>query len=305
MAANPEHWQEINREFKALSAKEAQKDPENRNDSWLSAYIGRKGESDWPFTPDPLTKPSLDVIHVGTESESELMPVSVLTETPRPLLCLSMARQVRAPQDSGGSSGDLGAFLSDGIGDLFKADFEVLATRAGKKLEPANTRITPLQNWLLALLVHLLESKSDLLYRDDRQTGGIILRVCEASSLFAARLEREALERNAEAVSGDELPNNQPTQPKRKKGRPRRALSAVRQAIIQRVLAATPAAKGREYCALLDAEFKSSHQPKTTPMDWRGRGCPDTYTEAYNFRDSNGKHLWKQPIWGEKAKNTR
>jgi hypothetical protein len=201
---NPEDWREIGGEFKVLRTEEVQWDHGNRNDRWLRAYISRKDESSWPVAPEPFIQPSPSVIHVGAESESELMPVSVLTETPKPLLCLAMARQGRLPQDSAECSDELRAFLSDGISERFKADFEALATKAGMKLGSPIIGVAPLQNWLLSLFANLLETKSNLVFAGDRQTGGIIKRVCEASSLFAARLEREALERNAaSAVSGN------------------------------------------------------------------------------------------------------
>src|SRR5262249_708126 len=82
--------------------------------------------------------------------------------------------------------------LSDGVNEGFKARFEVAATRARIALNlPLLNR--PLHVWLHHVFRHLLDRKSKLLFSETEE-GGIIVRVCEASAIYCAVLERGALE---------------------------------------------------------------------------------------------------------------
>jgi len=83
--------------------------------------------------------------------------------------------------------------FSRALNETFRARFEVEATRAGVALGvPAGTK--PLDFWLHHLFLDLLESKSKLLSAAAEGEGGIIVRVCEASAMYCARLEKRALE---------------------------------------------------------------------------------------------------------------
>lgn len=93
-----------------------------------------------------------------------------------------------------------GCHLSKGVGEGFKARFEVFANRAGIALGAQPTRTPPIEFWLRAVFEHLLLHKSRELFAADKK-GGIILRACEASAICCARFEKSALEQ----LSGGEV----------------------------------------------------------------------------------------------------
>lgn len=81
--------------------------------------------------------------------------------------------------------------LSASIHENFRERFEVEATRAGIALGSSLTA-EPLTLWLHRLFRDLLHHKSKFLFASSEE-GGIIVRVCEASALYCARLEKQAL----------------------------------------------------------------------------------------------------------------
>jgi hypothetical protein len=81
--------------------------------------------------------------------------------------------------------------LSASIYENFRERFEVEATRAGIALGSHLTG-EPLTLWLHHVFSDLLRHKSKLLFSANEE-GGVILRVCEASALYCARLEKQAL----------------------------------------------------------------------------------------------------------------
>jgi hypothetical protein len=81
--------------------------------------------------------------------------------------------------------------LSEGLNEGFQARFETVAARAGVVLG-SGRRTKPQDYWLHQLFLDLKARKSKLLFAD-----GIILRVCEASATYCARLEKEAVEKSA------------------------------------------------------------------------------------------------------------
>jgi hypothetical protein len=83
--------------------------------------------------------------------------------------------------------------LSAGVDEGFRARFEALAAKAGITLGAQVMNMPPLEFWLHALFENLLEHKSRELFAADKESGGIILRVCEASATYCARLEKTAL----------------------------------------------------------------------------------------------------------------
>lgn len=81
--------------------------------------------------------------------------------------------------------------LSDGVSENFAERFQTLAARAGLALgSPKDT--DPVDFWLHHLFLNLRENNSDQLFAASAE-GGMILRVCEASATFCARLERKAV----------------------------------------------------------------------------------------------------------------
>jgi hypothetical protein len=81
--------------------------------------------------------------------------------------------------------------LSDSFHESFRERFEVEATRAGIALGSHLTG-EPLTLWLHHLFSDLLQHKSKLLFAATEE-GGVIVRVCEASAIYCARLEKQAL----------------------------------------------------------------------------------------------------------------
>jgi len=88
--------------------------------------------------------------------------------------------------------------LSAGLDEGFRARFEALATRAGIALGAQPGEASPLDFWLRALFENLLEHKSHALFAANKEGGGIITRVCEASATFCSRLEKSALNQLAQ-----------------------------------------------------------------------------------------------------------
>jgi hypothetical protein len=81
--------------------------------------------------------------------------------------------------------------LSEGVNESFRERFEVEATRAGIALR-STVSGEPTDVWLHHIFLDLLEHKSKLLFAASKD-GGIIVRACEASALYCARLEKQAL----------------------------------------------------------------------------------------------------------------
>ncbi len=81
--------------------------------------------------------------------------------------------------------------LSKSIHENFRERFEVEATRAGIALG-SNLTGELLALWLHHVFSDLLQHKSKLLFAATEE-GGVIVRVCEASALYCARLEKKAL----------------------------------------------------------------------------------------------------------------
>lgn len=83
--------------------------------------------------------------------------------------------------------------LGGGASESIRVRFCAVATRAGMTLRPSVTG-KRFEVWLHHVFLDLLEHKSELLFAGKIDLGGIIERVCEASAISCARLERNALE---------------------------------------------------------------------------------------------------------------
>jgi hypothetical protein len=59
---------------------------------------------------------------------------------------------------------------------------------------------------------------------------------------------------------------------------------------------------GEDYCKRLDVAFQDRGIGKTTPLNWRARGCPETYMLAYHHPDPIKRKYWRNRIWDEKHK---
>lgn len=93
---------------------------------------------------------------------------------------------------------EYGWVISSGPGEDFLERFNVVATRAGGALGPPQGT-KPIDFWLHRLYRDLLENDSRYLWATvnmvtEKQCGGTIPLVCEASAIFCSRLEKEALE---------------------------------------------------------------------------------------------------------------
>jgi hypothetical protein len=82
--------------------------------------------------------------------------------------------------------------FSDGVNENLRERLQTLAARAAITLD-CTKGTDPVDFWLHRLLHDLRENQSKLLFGDDGEAG-LIVRVCEASAIFCARLERNALE---------------------------------------------------------------------------------------------------------------
>jgi hypothetical protein len=81
--------------------------------------------------------------------------------------------------------------LSEGMNESFHERFEVEATRAAIALKSSVSGKAG-NVWLHHVFQDLLEHQSKLLFAAANE-GGIVLRVCEASAVYCARLEKQAL----------------------------------------------------------------------------------------------------------------
>jgi hypothetical protein len=88
--------------------------------------------------------------------------------------------------------------LSEGVNESFREGFEVEATRAGIALRSTVSGEAG-DVWLHHVFLDLLEHKSKLLFAASKD-GGIVVRVCEASALYSARLEKQALVKGRESA---------------------------------------------------------------------------------------------------------
>jgi hypothetical protein len=77
------------------------------------------------------------------------------------------------------------------VNESFHERFEVEATRAGIALKSTMSGEAG-KVWLHHVFLDLLEHKSKLLFAASND-GGTVVRVCEASALYCARLEKQAL----------------------------------------------------------------------------------------------------------------
>jgi hypothetical protein len=98
--------------------------------------------------------------------------------------------------------------VSDGVSENFQARFRTLAARVGIALGCPNAGDAE-DFWLHWLYLDLLENKSDQLFAASKE-GGMIGRVCVASSTFCSRLERQALEQSE--LGKQQTPPSQPTE---------------------------------------------------------------------------------------------
>ena len=93
--------------------------------------------------------------------------------------------------------------LSDSIHENFRERFEVEATRAGIALGSHLTG-EPLTLWLHHMFSDLLQHKSRLLLAATAEAGTIV-RVCEASAIYCARLEKQALIEGRKRLAKDDV----------------------------------------------------------------------------------------------------
>jgi hypothetical protein len=130
--------------------------------------------------------------------------------------------------------------LSSSIHENFRERFEVEATRAGIALGPDLTG-EPLTLWLHHVFSDLRKHESKWLFAATEE-GGVIVRVCEASALYCARLEKQALiegrkgpsETNIQSqVVGSELTNGRMAEQDSTQHDPRK--ETIREAVIRKV----------------------------------------------------------------------
>jgi hypothetical protein len=81
--------------------------------------------------------------------------------------------------------------VSEGVNEVFRERFLVEATRAGIALGSI-LKGEASDIWIHHVFSYLLEHSSKLLFAASKE-GGMILRACEASAIYCARLEKEAL----------------------------------------------------------------------------------------------------------------
>ncbi|WP_109485459.1 hypothetical protein [Occallatibacter savannae] len=95
------------------------------------------------------------------------------------------------------ASSDLSEWtFNDALSEHFRAQFEVLASRAGNALAPLPVNASPFQYWLHRLYQHLRQhrSKYSRYYTSSEMEAPLIDSVCEASSTFCLRLQQQKLE---------------------------------------------------------------------------------------------------------------
>jgi len=119
--------------------------------------------------------------------------------------------------------------LSESVHENFRERFEVEATRAGIALGSLLSG-EPLTLWLHHLFTDLLQHNSKLLFAATEE-GGTIIRTCEASAIYCARLEKQALIEGRNPPKGVQSPasDSRPTGPYD----PRK--DTVREAVIKKV----------------------------------------------------------------------
>jgi hypothetical protein len=96
--------------------------------------------------------------------------------------------------------------LSGGMNESFRARSEMLATQAAAKLgTPQGSK--KLDYWLYRLYLDLEKNHSKLLFapRGASEKAAMIVSVCEASAIFCARLEQDALEQPGIAVVAEPM----------------------------------------------------------------------------------------------------
>lgn len=201
--------------------------------------------------------------------------------------------------------------LREGPDEHLKAQLELLATRAGKKLGCPG-EVSPLKFWLWNLFMHLRKMKSEHLFAPTNQVqigdnpqsdllkplagltfyrvGGTITNVCVASAIFCARLGKQAVL----AQNSDKAEQSAESKPTKQ----HKALSDREQKlweVIQKGLKATPPLRGTTYCREVDAAQVSP------PRKGVWKDGPRTYVAAYNSGDKQLVH-W---IQSEKSKIRR
>lgn len=109
-------------------------------------------------------------------------------------------------------SGEFGCWLENIPSESLQAEYELLATEAGRALcSPVGT--LPLRHWHHGLFLDLREGKSSFI-RVYSDTGCFIERLFEASTNFCARLDRRTLEK---APMAHEQPRFEPRVPTQRK----------------------------------------------------------------------------------------
>jgi hypothetical protein len=101
--------------------------------------------------------------------------------------------------------------VSSGVTESFRERFEVEATRAGIAIGSA-LACEPRDVWLHHVFSDLLAHNSKLLFSATKE-GGIIVRACEASAIYCARLEKQALIEGIKAASDPTIPVQAVTAP--------------------------------------------------------------------------------------------
>ena len=111
----------------------------------------------------------------------------------------------------------LGGNLDEGL----RERFDLLATKAGAALGSAPSA-EPRDLWLHYVFLDRLEQGSNLLFAAQKDDGGIVVRVCEASAIYCARLEKRAVEAAVEnpIIEKPHLQLRNPTSQRRREGRP-------------------------------------------------------------------------------------
>jgi hypothetical protein len=194
--------------------------------------------------------------------------------------------------------------LREGPDEHLRAQVELLATRAGKKLGCPG-EVSPLKFWLWNLFLHLRKTKSKHLFAPTHQVqigdnprsdllkplagltfyrdGGTITNVCVASAIFCSRLETKAVETSVSAQKKlHERTTSTPATIKLTE-RDKKILE-----VIQR------GSKGPAYCRELD----NAHIGPRREGAWKG--APSTYAAAYRVGEP-----WRHRIQDEKSKINR
>jgi hypothetical protein len=178
--------------------------------------------------------------------------------------------------------------------EKIKADFELLATRAGRALGQSSAAVDgPLNHWLNALQRDLSDNRSKMLRRftvsrtekeawGRKENAWVIKSVCEASGVLCSRLEKAAIE--AAPVRDRGARPKAPAQKRRTQQR------TAAQLLRQRVIfgAIQSGMEGLDYCRELD-----SRKLQILPT-WKEGGA-DKYEGLYKKGDP-----WRKRIQDEK-----